>query len=537
MTLRYRASTDLEPIIEQLTTDQIASKLTAADPTLWGSAAESEASIRLSWVGLAESSRPLLAEIEALHAELREEGLDRIVLAGMGGSSLAPAVICASFGVPLITLDTTDPGQVHAALDGDLKRTVLVVSSKSGGTVETDSHRRVFEKAFRDSGIDPARRIVVVTDPNSPLYELAMESSYRKVFLADPHVGGRYSALTAFGLVPAGLAGADIGALLDDAADIAPTLALDERTNPALALAAILSAAQEARAEKLVLADEGWPHKGFGDWVEQLLAESTGKDGIGVLPVVVESPQSVGFVDAGRDCVKVSLGGAVPDGGSDYAVAVGGELGAQFLLWEYATAIAGRLLGINPFDQPNVEEAKTQTRSLLDTQDHAAPKSHSIEPIATDGAVEIYAHGDWLGNARDLRGALDALTAAVPVHGYVAVMAYLNRSDDGAVREVRTLLGAKRSVQTTFGWGPRFLHSAGQYHKGGHQNGAFLQITAECAHDLEIPDKPYTFHNLQLAQAAGDAAVLAGKDRPVLRLHLTKRSKGIDAVLKALRAN
>lgn len=532
MTLRYRASTDLQPIIEQLVTDQIASKLTAADPTLWGRAAESEASIRLSWVGLAESSRPLLAEIEALHAEFREEGLDRIVLAGMGGSSLAPEIICASAGVPLITLDTTDPGQVRAALDGDLQRTVLVVSSKSGGTIETDAHRRVFEQAFQDRGIDPARRIVVVTDPNSPLYELAMESSYRKVFLADPHVGGRYSALTAFGLVPAGLAGADIGALLDDAADIAPDLALDGRTNPALVLASILGAAQDARAEKLVIADDGWQHKGFGDWVEQLIAESTGKQGIGVLPVVVESPQSVGFADAGRDCIKVSLGGAVPTGGSDYAVAVDGELGTQFLLWEYATAIAGRLFGINPFDQPNVDEAKAQARNLLVT-----PGLDASKPLATDGVVEIYAGGDWIGTAPDLRGALDALTDAVPVHGYVAVMAYLNRLQDRAVCDVRALIGAKRSVQTTFGWGPRFLHSTGQYHKGGHQNGVFLQITADCSDDLEIPGEPYTFHALQLAQAAGDAAVLAGKDRPLLRLHLTQRSKGIDEVLKALQAD
>ena len=540
MTLRYRASTDLEPIVEQLVADQVASKLTVADPTLWGKAAESEASIRLSWVGLAESSRPLLAEIEALHAEFREEGLERIVLAGMGGSSLAAEVICASAGVPLVTVDTTDPGQVRAAFAGDLQRTVLVVSSKSGGTVETDAHRRTFEQAFQDRGIDPARRIVVVTDPNSPLYELAMESRYRKVFLADPHVGGRYSALTAFGLVPAGLAGADIGALLDDAADIASTLALDERTNPALVLAAILGAAQEARAEKLLMADDGWAHKGFGDWAEQLIAESTGKQGIGVLPVVVESTTSVGFADAGRDCIKVSLGGPVPEGGSDYAVAVGGELGAQFLLWEYATAVAGRLFGINPFDQPNVEEAKAQARSLLDTQGrgfltthgHAGPK-----PVATDGVVEIYAAGDWFGTAHDLRGALDALTAAVPVHGYVAVMAYLDRYADTAVCDVRALLAAKRSVQTTFGWGPRFLHSTGQYHKGGHQNGVFLQITADCAADLKIPGKPYTFHTLQLAQAAGDAAVLAGKDRPMLRLHLTKRAKGIDAIVKALQTD
>ena len=534
MTLRYRASADLEHIVEKLVQDQIASKLTAGDPTLWGQAAESEASIRLSWVGLAESSRPLLAEIEALHAELREEGVDRVVLAGMGGSSLAPEVICATAGVPLTTLDTTDPKQVRAALGGDLEKTVVVVSSKSGGTVETDSHRRSFEQAFKNVDIDPKRRIVVVTDPDSPFHKLALESGYRKVFLADPHVGGRYSALTAFGLVPSGLAGVDISALLDDAADIAPSLALDTPTNPAIVFAAILGAAQEARAEKVVIANEGSSNVGFGDWAEQLIAESTGKNGVGVLPVVVESPAAVGYVDAGRNAVKIGLGAAtVPDGGSDFALAVDGELGAQFLLWEYATAVAGRLLGINPFDQPNVEEAKGQAHKLLDSP----TAGESKKPMATDGDVEIYGVGDWLRNVGDLRGALDALAAAVPVHGYVAITAYLDRLDDTEAAGLRSLVAKKTSVQTTFGWGPRFLHSTGQYHKGGHQNGAFLQITADCAKDLEIPGRPYTFHTLQLAQAAGDAAVLAGKGRPVLRLHLKNRSKGITAIKKALQVD
>ncbi|MDP9021587.1 MAG: glucose-6-phosphate isomerase, partial [Actinomycetota bacterium] len=205
------------PLAAQLVEDKVASKLTAQDPTLWGVDAEQEAAIRLGWTTLHVTSRQLIGEITDLHTELQAEGIDRVVLAGMGGSSLAPEVIAATEPVTLTVLDTTDPGQVADALAGDLTRTVLVVSSKSGGTAETESQRRIFAAAFAEEGIDPASRMVVVTDPGSPLAELATQEGYRKVFLADPTVGGRYSALTAFGLVPAGLAGADVARLLDQA--------------------------------------------------------------------------------------------------------------------------------------------------------------------------------------------------------------------------------------------------------------------------------------------------------------------------------
>ena len=202
---------------------------------MWGPEAEAESSIRLNWVDLHDTSRPLLAEIEALQAELRAEGIDRIVLAGMGGSSLAPEVITRTAGVELVVLDSTNPSVIARALAGDLQRTVIVVSSKSGGTVETDSQRRVFVKAFTDAGIDASSRVVVVTDPGSPFEKLSKDEGYRKTFLADPNVGGRYSALTAFGLVPSGLAGADIAELLDQAAEAAPALQADSADNPALA--------------------------------------------------------------------------------------------------------------------------------------------------------------------------------------------------------------------------------------------------------------------------------------------------------------
>ncbi|GLZ28787.1 glucose-6-phosphate isomerase [Lentzea sp. NBRC 105346] len=514
-------------IVADLVAGSVASKLTAQDPTLWGPEAESEASIRLSWTTLHETSRPLLAEIAKLREELHAEGVDRVVLAGMGGSSLAPEVITQTAGVPLTVLDTTDPAQVADALEGDLQRTVIVVSSKSGGTVETDSHRRIFEKAFTEAGIDTASRIVVVTDPGSPFAELSEKLGYRKTFLADPNVGGRYSALTAFGLVPSYLAGADVESLLDDAAAAAEILSQDSPDNPAILLAGIFGAAHAHGAEKIVFADSGSGIKGFGDWAEQLIAESTGKNGTGLLPVVVEGPGAPGFVDARSDATTVAIG---PATGSS-AVAVEGTLGAQFLLWEYATALVGRVLGIDPFNQPDVEAAKKAARALLDN-----PVSDFADPSFVEGDVEVHVSGEWPAGTSfgTVAEALQALVAAAPDHGYVSVQAYLDRIDDASFALLRPEIAKRSHLQTTFGWGPRFLHSTGQYHKGGHQNGVFLQITGASEVDLDVPDRPYDLATLQLAQALGDGQVLAGHGRPVLRLHLTDRVAGLAQLVEAV---
>ena len=521
---RKRLIEDAGPLAEQLAAERVASKLTAQDPTLWGPDAESEASIRLSWTTLHETSRPLVAEIEALRAELHAEGVDRVVLAGMGGSSLAPEVITRTAGVPLVVLDTTDPGQVADALDGDLTSTVLVVSSKSGSTVETDSHRRIFEKAFAEEGIDAASRIVVVTDPGSPLEAASKEAGYRRVFAADPHVGGRYSALTAFGLVPSGLAGADVGKLLDEAATAAEYLSVDSQENPALVLAAALGGAHARGAEKVVIADTGSGIKGFGDWAEQLIAESTGKNGTGLLPVVVERPDSPDFSDAHQDATPIAIGEST----NGALMGTQGGLGGQFLLWEYATAVVGRLLGINPFDQPDVEAAKKAARSLLD-----APKSEPAIPTFVDGAVEVHAP-EALSGETTLAGVLRAFFASAPEFGYLAVQAYLDRLADASAVVLRPEIARRSGLQTTFGWGPRFLHSTGQYHKGGHQNGAFLQLTGAVEEDIQVPDRPYTLGTLQLAQALGDGQVLAEHGRPVLRLHFVDRAAGLAHLVTAL---
>jgi len=526
-----RAGVDVpESVTTALTEDDVAARLVRKDATLWGPDAESEAAIRLGWLDLPESSRKLVDQLAALRAELTAEGLDRVVLCGMGGSSLAPEVICRTAGVPLVVLDTTDPGQVAAAMT-DLDRTVVVVSSKSGGTVETDSHRRAFQAAFAAAGLDATaagRRFVVVTDPGSPLSETAEAMGARAVFLADPTVGGRYSALSAFGLVPSALAGADVAALLTEAEELAEHLA--DGGNPAVQLGAVLGAAAGSGRDKLTLADApGSAIEGFGDWAEQLIAESTGKQGRGILPVVVESVEAPGA--QAPDALLAVVGAEAPAPGP--SVGVTGPLGAQFLGWEYATAVAGRLLEINPFDQPNVTESKENTQAIL------AGGLPDERPAATVGAIEVYGSGGVLDGV-DLDGpdglarALQALLAAVPEHGYLAVMAYLDRERDAAAAGLRAALARRTERAVTFGWAPRFLHSTGQYHKGGPQVGAFLQLTGAVGDDVQVPDRPYTFGVLQAAQAAGDRKALADRDRPLLHLHLTDRAAGLDQLRAAL---
>jgi glucose-6-phosphate isomerase len=527
--------------VPKLVQAQFASKLFAQDATLWGKDAESESAIRLSWVNLPRASRPLLGEVAALRGELAEQGVDRVVLCGMGGSSLAPEVICATAGVDLVVLDSSQPDMVRAAIV-DLERTVVVVSSKSGSTVETDSQRRAFQAAFTEAGIDPTARIVVVTDPGSPLDQESREGGYR-VINADPNVGGRYSALTAFGLVPSGLAGADIEALLDDAEAVADVLSADDDANPALRLGAAMAGTDPLR-DKLVIVDNGSGIVGFADWAEQLIAESTGKLGTGILPVVVggDSDPEVAWPAADVTVARLvsdsasdeldadDLADTVVDG-SRSEVEVSGPLGAQLLLWEVATAAAGRLLGINPFDQPDVESAKKAARALLDQGLGTAEA-----PAATDGAVEIRAlGGDWLGDAATVSDAVTALFDQLdPEHGYVAVMAYLDRLTDAALANVRAGLARHTGRPTTFGWGPRFLHSTGQFHKGGPPTGVYLQITTAPHEDLAIPGREFSFGDFIASQAAGDAQVLAEHQRPVLQLHLTDHDAGLAQVSEVL---
>ncbi len=347
---------------------------------------------------------------------------------------------------------------------------------------------------------------------------------------ADPNVGGRYSALTAFGLVPSGLAGVDLDQLLDEAESVADLLSADDEANPALRLGAVMAGTEPLR-DKLVLVDDRSWITGFADWAEQLIAESTGKNGTGVLPVVVQADSDNPDPEVLSPASDITVARLVADVATDTAtdpsrseVRVSGSLGAQLLLWEVATAAAGRILGINPFDQPDVESAKNAARGLLEAT------SVKPDPAAfTDGAIEARTlGGDWLGEAKTVASALDSLLAGLdPQHGYVAIMAYLDRLADAPLAGARRVIAVRTKRPTTFGWGPRFLHSTGQYHKGGPATGVYLQITTEPHEDLAIPGREFTFGDFISAQAGGDAQVLADHGRPVLRLHLTDHDAGL----------
>ncbi|GAB4002441.1 glucose-6-phosphate isomerase [Glycomyces albus] len=514
---------DVGANVERLKAEGVPAKVAAKDPTLWGPEAEAEAAIRLGWVDTFERSKELVAPLAKLRAELGEQGIDHIALCGMGGSSLAPEVISRTLDLGLSVLDTTDPGQILAEIgEESLRRTAVVVSSKSGSTVETDSQRRAFEAAFEGIGItDHAGRFVFVTDPGSQLEALAGEQGSH-LFLADADVGGRYSALTAFGLVPTALAGANVAELIEQAEEFATSID-NEGDNPAVVLGAVIAA-----QPTITVADDGSGIVGLGDWAEQLIAESLGKDG--------KEPCRWSWRGRppgarGSDRVYTTVGGSstgLPNSGSSLAMpdtVVNGSLGAQFLAWELATAYAGYLIGIDPFNQPNVTESKENTKRIL------AEGLPEERPHAVDGAIEIYgSHAETVGGAIG-----ELLVDADSADAYVAVMAYLDRIDDADAARLRSLLADRTGAPVTWGWGPRFLHSTGQFHKGGRQTGVFLQLTGAVGDDVEIPGREFTFAQLQAAQAAGDRQALQSRNRPLVRLHLTDRKRGVNQLIHAVR--
>lgn len=498
-------------VIESLVSDQVASRIAAKDFTLWGKEAEAESSIRLGWVNSARESLSLVEPILELKKYFNSIGVNRFVLCGMGGSSLAPEVITKTAGVELVVLDSTNPEQVGRALSGDLAKTAVIVSSKSGSTVETDSQKRLFEEAFSKVGINQTDRIVIVTDPGSPMEQAAKASGYR-IFNADPTVGGRYSALTAFGLVPSGLAGADIKLLLEEAIQATEQLETDSISNPGLILGAALARTKRSEnfADKIIIVESGTRIHGLGDWAEQLIAESTGKLGKGILPVVVSSDAPELASHASDQVVVRLVGGSEP--AAEDEIAVSGNLGAQFLLWEYATVVASRLIGINPFDQPDVESAKIAARGMLENREAETAASF------VEKDVEVRSAGLALTGVTTVAEALRKLFSELQEDGYLSIHAYLDREGFPEVCELRTAFAKASGRPTTYGWAPRFLHSTGQYHKGGPAQGVYLQLVSRSSNDIAVPGRDFTLGELISSQAAGDAKVLSDHGRPVLTL-------------------
>jgi glucose-6-phosphate isomerase len=479
--------------LDRLADEGVVARMWARDHTVW-SDDPTEISDRLGWLYAPHSSARQVGDLVRFAEEAAADGLTHAVLLGMGGSSLAPEVFRRSFGVAegmldLTVLDTTHPdaiGDLEAAVP--LDRTLFVVSSKSGTTIETRSHLAYFHDRVPDGS-----RFVAVTDPGTPLEDAAREIGFRRVFDAPPDVGGRYSALTVFGLVPAALIGVDLEALLEGAQAAAKACGGGVRpgANPGASLGVVLGEAALAGRDKLTLLLPE-PVAGLGAWVEQLVAESTGKSGIGIVPVDGE-PQ--GPADAyGGD--RVFLASVHPGIGPWVTLPVRepASLGAGMFVLELATAVAGHVLGIHPFDQPDVQEAKDRTAAAL-----------------ASGAVPEEPAGD-----------LEALLELVRPGDYVAIQAFVSPSKDKdmALQAARMRIRDRLRVATTLGYGPRYLHSTGQLHKGGPNTGVFVQVFEEPQEDREIPGHPYTFGRLIAAQAAGDLAALRSRGRRVARVPL-----------------
>ncbi len=483
-------------------------KILAKDPLTWGADAAPEAAIRLNWVDLPTTSAALLPQLELLREKF--SALSRIILCGMGGSSLGPEVIAKTFKKDIFIFDSTDPNYATHALNGDLSKTLVIVSSKSGSTIETASQRALLEEQLEKAGLNPIDHFLFITDPGSPL-DIDVRAQGFTVINADSHVGGRFSVLSAFGLAPAALSGSPVKTLLEDSRIEKDSFIADAQ--PILDTA-YLFATQSAQYLGFTDAQSDMP--GLSDWIEQLIAESTGKNSVGRLPIVTES------------ATNAATGGAftVSYSGNETDLVVAGALGAHFIFWQWVTALLGVALEINPFNQPNVTEAKEQTSSCLAEWKNELAV---LKPRQVDSGVEIF------GDGQSLTDALATFIEDLKEGGYIAIMAYLDRKDDCKIAELRSILADKSGRPTSFGWGPRFLHSTGQFHKGGQSNGSFLQITGETNTDYPIPGKAFSLRTLLMAQAIGDNRALAARKYPLLRLHLQHRNAGIDQILAAAR--
>lgn len=512
-----------------------------ADP-----AVQAKIANRLGWLDALAFITPHLGRLRQFAGSIRESGFTDVVLLGMGGSSLAPEVLHqvlgAADGYPRFRmLDSVDPDAVRAAMD-HATTTLFVLASKSGSTIEPNSmaaeaRRRVIAEGHANWG----SRFIAITDENTALHRRALQDQFRDVFVNPQDIGGRYSALSFFGMVPAALMGADLDRLLDGAREMEAACRLpDAQQNPGLALGALMAAGAAAKADKLTLLTPD-ALVSFGLWVEQLVAESTGKEGKGIVPITGEAATTPWSVD--RVAVSVRLGTDTPSGRSIPADAPRATLemvdahaiGAEFLRWEVATAAAGRLLDINPFDEPNVQQAKDATRTLLDTyqQRHQLPYPEAHATIQGARLTLSTAAEQALNGAP-----ADAFLQVAGDLTYIGLLTYLPPDAapfDAALHALREELGRRTGRPTMFGYGPRYLHSTGQLHKGGPNSGVFIVITAESSDDLPIQGEPFSFGVLEMAQAIGDFQSLDRTGRRALLVQLPRRDvESLAAVMRAL---
>ena len=562
-----------EDAVRRARDERWAERLWDRDTTLWSDKPRVQEGIadRLGWLDAPAEFTDRIPALEGFGEGARDAGFTTAVVGGMGGSSLAPDVFHRTFGsgdgwLDLRVLDSTDPAAVAAVVDDlDPLSTLWIVASKSGTTTEPLAFQAdAWDRAERALRAHDAPRnehagelMIAITDPGKAVEAIPHHDGLREVFLNPPDIGGRYSALTYVGLVPASLIGLDLDALLASAQAMAGACREpDPEANPGVSLGLALGTLARAGRDKLtILADPAIDS--FGAWLEQLIAESTGKLGTGIVPV---DREPLGRIESyGNDRVFVRL--TLADDGAEatagdaiaHAAAAAGhpviriaitdpmDLGGEAFRWEVATAIAGAVLGIDPFDQPNVEEAKNLTRKVLAAAESGEAPPATAEPLLVDPVSGITLHGDAALRLTDgdasLVGELARHLARRKPNAYLALQAFIapTPASDAALDRIRALLRDATRCATTAGYGPRFLHSTGQLHKGGPATGWFLQLTSDHPVDRPIPGWPYTFGQLIDAQAAGDFAAIESHELPILRVHLADPERGLAALESALR--
>jgi transaldolase/glucose-6-phosphate isomerase len=514
----------------------------AKDPAFWSLPGVPELTDRLGWLDLPESVRSEIDDLEAFAGEVRREGIGQAVLLGMGGSSLAPEIYQAVFGnrkgYPRLTvLDSTHPDAISALGDSlDPDSTLFIVASKSGTTVESLSLFKYFYRRLSASGNQAGSQFIAITDPETPLEDLARERGFRRVFRSAPDVGGRYSALTHFGLVPAALIGVDLAGLLRAGRDMAARCRLPgaDETNPGLMLGATLGELALAGRDKITFFASA-SLTAFPGWLEQLIAESTGKDGKGIVPVVDEPMTGPECYADDRVFVYLALSGEVDPETDRLLAALAGkghpvlsielagkaDLAGEMFRWEMGVAAAGAVLGIHPFNQPDVQEAKSFARQAMSGDGDCTARQ--AETVMVDAGENL---------ATALR---DILGSAV-LGDYLCIQAYIapTPSAEKALQAIRRSIRDYTCIPTTVGFGPRFLHSTGQLHKGGPNTGIFIQLVDQPARDMEVPETDFTFGRLISAQALGDHMALTGRQRRLVRIDLGHDARSGLAALRSL---
>lgn len=562
MNFRYTLPVNLERDFSDAATDWQNGKverLWARDASLWTNDDEAK---WLGWLDIVERQQKDLEQFRALSKDIRTGGFEYALLLGMGGSSLCPEVLSETFGQQpgfpkFAIVDSTDPAQVRAAEQSvDLKKTVIIVSSKSGSTLEPNILKQYFLARMKEAvGAEAGKHFIAVTDPGSHMETVAKADGFRHIFYGDKQIGGRYSALSNFGMVPAAVMGLDVEKLLTRAkAAVDATHSADVKKNPGVQLGLILGCAANAGRDKITFFTSPTTYD-MGAWFEQLIAESTGKQGKGITPVDLEEIASPDRYGEDRVFAYVRLEGA-DNAHLDSAVEKLEKAGQpvvrltmrdvydaaeQFFTWEIATAVAGSVMGINAFNQPDVEAAKVETRRLTEEYEKTG-KLPEQTPIFDDGQIKLFAdphyaailHGGQDVGQPELAGYLRAHLAQLKPHDYFATLAFIqrDREHEKTLQELRHAVRDSKRIATCLGFGPRFLHSTGQDYKGGPNTGVFLQITGGHAEDVQVPEQKYTFGVVIDAQAAGDLSVLQQRGRRALRAHV---GKDVESGLRLLR--